>query len=238
MGGALTADDWDRFFAGTIAYGHVGEFFNSRGRINPLMIRSYFMLQQLQSAYAAAEIEEIRYADENGSLLDTSTAIATDAFRRSQLRLTYDNGLMIWVNGHLEEDWQTPHAELPPGGYFAKNRDGRLEVSNSLVEGHRVDRSFSPAYDFLDGRGRMLVTEHGAANRQLIVLKREDGSREAIPLQSTRFAVAVKEAPRDLVALDEAGGEMGPAQGEMSKGLFFITPIQDAVSYRWVEEEL
>jgi hypothetical protein len=38
--------------------------------------------------------------------------------------------------------------------------------------------------------------------------------------------------------LDEAGGEMGPAQGEMSKGLFFITPIQDAVSYRWVEEEL
>jgi hypothetical protein len=238
MGGALTADDWDRFFAGTIAYGHVGEFFNSRGRINPLMIRSYFMLQQLQSAYAAAEIEEIRYADENGSLLDTSTAIATDAFRRSQLRLTYDNGLMIWVNGHLEEDWQTPHAELPPGGYFAKNRDGRLEVSNSLVEGHRVDRSFSPAYDFLDGRGRMLVTEHGAANRQLIVLKREDGSREAIPLQSTRFAVAVKEAPRDLVALDEVGAEMGPAKGEMSKGLFFITPIQDAVSYRWVEEEL
>jgi hypothetical protein len=238
MGGSLTTDDWDRFFAGTIAYGHAGEFFNSRGRINTLMIRSYYMLQQLQSAYAAAEIKEIRYAEEDGSLLDTSAAIATDAFRRSQLRLTYDNGLMIWVNGHLEENWQTPHAELPPGGYFAKSRDGHLEVSNSLVEGHRVDRVFSPAYDFLDGRGKLLVTEHGAANRQLIILKRKGGSREAIPLQSTRFAVAVEEAPRDLVALDEAGAELGPAKGEMIKGLFFITPMQDAVSYRWVEEEL
>jgi hypothetical protein len=36
----------------------------------------------------------------------------------------------------------------------------------------------------------------------------------------------------------KSGAEMGPAKGEMSKGLFFITPIQDAVSYRWVEEEL
>ncbi|MFZ5829640.1 MAG: hypothetical protein ACOY3P_06115, partial [Planctomycetota bacterium] len=234
MGGEFTSEVWDRFFAGTIAYGHVGEFFNSKGSINPLMIRSYFMLQQLQCAYAAAEIKEIRYADGTGNLLDTSAAIASDAFGRSQLRLTYDNGLRIWVNGHLKENWQTPHAELPPGGYFAKNRDGRLEVSNSLVEGHRVDRSFSPAYDFLDGRGKMLVTEQGAANRQLIILKGKDGSREAIPLQSTRFAVALKEAPRDLVALDEAGKVIGPARGEMRDGLFFITPVTNAVSYRWV----
>jgi hypothetical protein len=235
MGKALTMEDWDRFFAGTIAYGHVGEFFNSRGRTNPLMVRSYFMLQQLQSAYASAEIKEIRYANEQGELLDTSAAIATDAFRRSQLRLTYDNGLMIWVNGHLEENWRTPHAELPPGGYFAKSPDGSLEAASILADGHRVDRVFSPAYDFLDGRGKMLVTEHGAANRQLIILKGEDGSREAIPLQSTRFAVAAKETPRDLVALDEAGEVMGSARGELNNGLFFITPVKDAVSYRWVE---
>ena len=235
MGKTLSMEDWDRFFAGTIAYGHVGEFFNSRGRINPLMVRSYFMLQQLQSAYAAAEIKEVRYADGNGNLLNTSEAVATDAFRRSQLRLTYDNGLTIWVNGHLEEDWRTPHGELPPGGYFARSPDESLEAASILAEGRRIDRVFSPAYDFLDGRGRMLVTEHGAANRQLIILKGEDGSREAIPLQSTRFAVAATETPRDLVALDEAGEVMGPARGELNNGLFFITPVKDAVSYRWVE---
>jgi hypothetical protein len=237
MGKRLTTDDWDRFLAGTIAYGHVGEFFNSPGRITPLMFRSYFMLQQLQSVYATAEIQEIRYANDDGELLDTSQAIATDAFRRSQLRLTYDNGLTVWVNGHLEENWQTPNALLPPGGYFARSADGSLEVANVLSDGHRIDRVHSTAYDYIDGRGKMLVTDRGAANRQLIILKRGDGSSEVIPHNSTRFAVAVNKPPRDLVALDEAGAEVGPARGDMRDGLYFITPVEGAVSYRWLGEE-
>lgn len=238
MGNPVTQEDWDRFFAGTIAYGHVGEFFNSRGGINPLMLRSYFMLQQLQCAYAAAGIEEIRYADERGELLDTSTAVASGAFRRSQLRLTYDNGLVVWVNGHLEETWRTPHAELPPGGYFARSADGELQVSNSLAGGRRVDQVFSPAYDYLDGRGKRLVTERGATDRQLIVLKGGDGSREAIPYpSSTWFAVAMKTPPQNLVALDEEGAGIGPASGEMKDGLFSITPVQGAFSYRWTHRK-
>ncbi len=38
----------------------------------------------------------------------------------SQLKLDYDNGLEIWVNGNKEETWETPNAELPPNRILCK----------------------------------------------------------------------------------------------------------------------
>ncbi|MCP4313989.1 MAG: hypothetical protein GY790_22265 [Bacteroidetes bacterium] len=231
MGEENSDKEADRFFAGTIAYGHSGSFFGGMGRWDPLTIRSYYMLQQLQSSYCNALIKEIRYANKNGQLLDVSAAVATDAYRRSQIRLEYDNGLVVWVNGHREESWETPEAELPPAGYYARIPDGSLEVFSAIKNKERVDFVHSPAYDYMDGRGHWLETPWGASDGQLIILNNIDGSRELIPFRTEKFAIALTSEPEATIALDMDRNEMGEAKGELRRGMYHIQPVSGAVSY-------
>ena len=189
------------------------------------------MIQQLQSYYCKALIKNIQYANKEGKLLDVSAAIATDALKRSQLKLEYNNGLEIWVNGSKEETWKTPHAELPPSGYYAKLPNGELEVFSALKNGKRGDYVHSPAYDFMDGRGNWTETPWGASDGQLIILKNEDGSREVIPYGTGKFAVALEKEPVVAVALDVDRREMGQAKGELRDGMYHIQPVPGAISY-------
>lgn len=232
LGRRATDDDWDRYFAGTIAFGHVGDFFNMRGRITPLVLRSYYLLQQLQSVYARDEVRGIRYADGTGSLLDTSAAMASGAYRRSQLKIDYVGGLEVWVNGNPEDVWTTPHGDLPPNGFFARSRDGGLIVSSAIIDGRRADHVHSLAYDYIDGRGRWHRTPWGASDGQLVIRKDSTGELELIPFQATRFAVAAQTPPNRLVALDEFGSELGAVAHELRDGLLFIQPVAKAISYR------
>ena len=222
----------DRYFARTIAYGMPGGYLGGwRQPFDLYSVRSYFMIQQLQSYYCKALIKSIQYADSKGKLLDVSTAIATGALQRSQLKLEYDNGLEIWVNGSKEETWKTPYAELPPSGYYAKLPDGNLEVFSALKNGKRVDYVHSPAYDFVDGRGSWLETPWGATDGQLIVLKNDDGSRELIPYGTDKVAVVLGKIPGTIVALDKDKNEIGKTKGELTGKLFHIQPVVGAISY-------
>jgi hypothetical protein len=232
LGRRATDADWDRYFAGTVAFGHVGDFFNQRGAITPLVLRSYYLLQQLQSVYARAEVRDIRYGDEHGRLLDTSAAVATGAYLRSQIKIEYEGGLDVWVNGHDRDTWQLPEAVLPPNGIFARTRDGRLLVASALADGRRVDQVHSPAYDYIDGRGFWSRTPWGASDGQLIVRQEGGGVVEIIPFQATQFAVAALAAPQRLVAINDARAEIGPATYELRDGLLFIHSVPGALSYR------
>ena len=222
----------DRYFARTIAYGMPGGYLGGwRQPFDNYSIRSYYMIQQLQSYYCKALIKNIQYANGKGELLDVSAAIITNAHKRSQLKLEYDNGLEIWVNGSKEEFWKTPFAELPPSGYYAKLPDGELEVFSAIKNGVRADYVHSPAYDFIDGRGKWTETPWGASDRQLIILKNNDGSREVIPYGTEKFAVALKKEPVVAVALDIDRREIGQVKGELRNGLYHIQPVPVAVSY-------
>jgi hypothetical protein len=224
--------DIDRYLARTIACGLPGGFLGGwRRDFDHHMIRGYFMLQQLQSDYCKAHVRDIRYAGADGRLMGASEALATGACGRNQIRLTYDNGLDIWVNGHPQETWMTPEAQLPPFGYFACSRDGRLQVSSAMENGHRADYVHSPAYDYVDGRGRWFETARAASDGKLIVLHKDDGSRELIPYQARRFAIAVARMPTGAVALDMQGDELGPVTGMRNDGWFQLEAHPDAVSY-------
>ncbi len=163
--------------------------------------------------------------------MDVSTAIATGAHFRSQLKLEYDNGLEIWVNGSKEESWKTPNADLPPSGYYAKLPNGKLEVFSAIKNGERADYVTSPAYDFIDGRGTWVKTPFGATDKQLIILKKEDGSREVIPYETEKFAIALDKEPKSMVALDEDHHEIEEGRGELRGGLYYIQPVSSAISY-------
>ena len=227
----ITDAEWDLYFAMTIAFGHTGQFFNSPGQLNSLTIRSYYMLQQLQSSYCNALIKEIRYANENGDLLDVSAAVATGAYRRNQLRLEYDNGLVVWVNGHRKESWMLPEIDLPPGGYYAHDPGDSLVVFSAIMKGEKTDYVHAPAYDYVDGRGKWVESPWAASDGQLIVLKNEDGSREVIPFKAERFAIALDRKPETTIALDMDGRKLGPAKGELQGRLYYIQPVSGAVSY-------
>ncbi len=222
----------DRYFARTIAYGMPGGYLGGwRHPFDSYSIRSYFMIQQLQSCYCKALIKSIKYADSNGKLLEVSSAIASDVLKRTQLKLEYDNGLEIWVNGNKSEAWKTPYAELPPSGYYAKLPDGKLEVFSAVKNGKRADYVHSPEYDFIDGRGSWTETPWGATDRQLIILKNFDGSRELIPYGTEKFAIASGKEPVSIVAFDMERKEIGKVKGEMKGGFCFAQPVPGAVSY-------
>ncbi len=220
----------DRFLAATLAFGHTG-FLVLHGGM-PTAARSYFNLQQVHAAYAQAVAKEIRYADENGELLDSSAALATGAFTRSQIRTVYSNGLTVTVNGHPEEKWAVDGMVLPPNGWLVRSDDGELLAYSALVDGRRADYVDSPAYIYADGRGRFTRFPKAACDGQLIAHKREHGRFEVIPLGACReFAIDLDGRSADVTALDEEGAAIGAAEIRSSRGLVYISPVPKAFSY-------
>ncbi|MCX6910164.1 MAG: hypothetical protein NTY01_19265 [Verrucomicrobia bacterium] len=243
----------DRFLAATLAFGHTGFLVMEGGIENT--VRSYFALQQVHAAYARQTAVEIRYADERGQRLDVSAAVASGAFRRSQIATRYANGLRVVVNGHPSETWriEVPPAslpalfglrdnaagkdagatlELPPNGWFARSADGKLLALSAIVDGHRADYVDSPAYFYADGRGTFTRFAKAASDGQLIAHKRRDGSLEVIPVgKCVSFGVSLGGKTATAVALDKEGKEIGPSETRFSRGLVYVMPQTNAFSY-------
>ncbi len=143
----------DQFIAATAAYGHMGWLVEETHGIRRTC-RSYYMLQQLQSRYAMAKPEEIRYATPTGTI-SSSEAMLNDQWKASRLYVRYPAGLDVWVNGNATANWMVKangrQVVLPPFGWLAIQGNSFYEASE-VVNGKRCDRVSSPEYVFLDGR--------------------------------------------------------------------------------------
>lgn len=225
-------DAWvDRFLAATVAFGHPGFLTYDGGTQNAL--RSYYMLQQLHSRYCLASAAEIRYADANGKLLDTSAAVASGAFKRSQIVTRYTNGCVTVVNGspidRMVVEAYGRKIDLPPNGYVGWTEDGAIEVRSSDVAGHRADYSASPDYLYVDGRGRFTRFAKAASNGVGICRILPDGKYEVIPYKDADCGFAVQAA--SAMALDKDGKEIGPAGLRVSRKLTYVIPVPGSFSY-------
>ncbi len=219
----------DRFLAATIAFGHTGFFVGGPIRHT---VRSYYTIQQLHANYAAQSAVEIRYADSQGRLLDTSSAVASGVFARSQVVTTYSNGLKVWVNGHVSEAWQTPDALLPPNGWSARTPDGKLVVFSALRDGRRADYVDSPAYIYCDGRGALTRFAKAVSDEAIIALRLPDDALELIPVGNPKsFGISLDGRTARAVALDKERKEIGPVETRLSRGLVYVTPREGAFSY-------
>jgi hypothetical protein len=227
----------DQFLAATLAFGHTG-FLVMEGGMNNA-IRSYFSVQQLHARYARAKAAEIRYADDEGRLWDTSAAVANQAYRRSQVATRYDNGVRVIVNGHPTETWTTDDAVLPPFGWAVRDESrGDLAAFSALLDGHRADYVDSPAYLYADPRGRFVRFDKLACDGPLIVLRDGDDAVEVIPVAScTHFGVSLDGAAASAVALDEARVEIGPTPTRISRDLVYVQPVDGAFSYRLTRQK-
>ena len=221
----------DRFFAATVAFGHPG-FLTYEGGIGNA-VRGYYMLQQLHSRYCLASAEDIRYANEEGELLDTSAAVATGAYKRSQVATRYSDGTCSAANGSPTERMTVQafgrKLDLPPNGYAGWTEDGQIEVISGEIEGHRCDYAVTPAHIYVDGRGQMVRFAKAAGNGAGVCRVLPDGGYEIILLDGADCGFAIQAST--AVALNEAGEPMGPASVRVSRGLTYVAPVDGAFSY-------
>ncbi|MBT3375538.1 MAG: hypothetical protein HN742_04555 [Lentisphaerae bacterium] len=221
----------DRFLAATVGFGHTGFLIFAGGYRNTM--RSYYMLQQLHSRYALASAVDIRYATDDGRLLPTTEAVATDAFRRSQLVTRYSDGTITAVNGHRQERMRinidNRVLNLPPNGYAGWTSDGQVHVLSADVDGHRCDYAVTPAYIYIDGRGTFIRYPKAAGAGQAVCRILPDDQYEIIPFEKAQCGFAITAVSAE--ALDEARNSLGPAEVRQARGLTYVMPVEGAFSY-------
>lgn len=175
---------FDRFISTTIAYGHNG-YLIDMPRINnlndmkvssgwgiPAIMKSYYMMQQLQSRYALVKSERISYYD-GTKWLNTSDAIRNDGYKRGQIKTLYKSGLTTIVNLNEEENLPIEIGGrkllLPPNSYAAQG-ENFFEMS-AIKDGQRIDLVYSPEYLYADGRGQLLKTDKISVTNSAVVVK-------------------------------------------------------------------
>ena len=221
----------DRFLAATVAFGHPGFLVFEGGESHAL--RSYYMLQQLHSRYCLASADEIRYADAAGELLNTSRAVASGAYKRSQVVTRYDDGTVTVVNGspaqRLVCEAYGRKIDLPPNGYLGWTADGDIHVRSADPEGHRCDYADTPEYTYVDGRGKFVRLPKAAANGIGICRKLPGGKYEIIPYGGAECGFAIRASNAQALAEDRT--VLGPAELRRSRGLTYVRPVEGAFSY-------
>jgi hypothetical protein len=222
----------DRFFCATVAFGHPGFLTYAGGGLRTAL-RGYYMLQQLASEYCLSSADEIRYANAEGRLLDTSAAVASGDFRRSQIVTRYKNGCVTVCNGSMTDrmkvDAYGRKLDLPPNGYAGWMPDDSIEVLSGDDRGTRADYAATPAYLFVDGRGTFVRYPKAAGNGIGVCRKLGEGKWEYVPFRGAECGFAVPEGT--ATALDYDGKEIGSAEVRSARGLTYIMPVEGAFSY-------
>ncbi len=211
---AAEKDAWlDRFLAATVAFGHPGFLVFEGGTSSAL--RSYYMLQQLASRYCLARALEIRYADAGGRLLDTSAAVASGAFARSQVVTRYSDGTITAANGHRTERMKVKaydrDLDLPPDGYCGWTADGSMDVWSRDSGGSRADYAATPAYLYIDGRHRFVRADKAAGNG-IGICRILPGGYEILLHEQAECGFAIAATTSAAKALANDGRDLGPAR--------------------------
>jgi len=230
----------DRFLAATIAFGHVGYFFTGNPDEEE---QGYWMVQPLAARYAKANAEDIRYAAFCGKFVDTTDALLSGEYRRSQVAVRYDDGTRVVVNGSPDGEWLVlPQAAanlaVPPNGWFALSGDGQVASISAFRAGGRADACAAPESFYMDGRGTWFDSGHGATDGRLIRLFAPGGSQlaatEEIFIRHAK-EVELPYAAVSVTRLDAAGAEIGPASFAVTNGRTRLVADKAAYSYRAVK---
>ncbi len=238
-GWGRTSADWDRicdrFLTATVAFGHPGYLvLRPKGAIQ-YPLRSYYMLQQLQSCYTQASVIDIKYIDTNGNTFDTESAIMNNVYKRSQLAIQYSDGTIVIVNGNnkyrLKANIFGRKINLPPNGYIGWNDNAKIYVcSCDNKAGHRYDYADTPKYIFIDGRGKTICTPKAICSGiGICSIIKPDKEFEIIPVNGSNPGFKIK--AHQAIALNYKGTKIGQAKIENRNGYVYVKPIKNAFSY-------
>ena len=227
--GPLWESYTDPFVACTVAFGHP-PFLLHRNTVY-----SYFMLQALAARYTQADAASIRYSDDEGTLHETSEAVHSGVYRRSQIATRYSDGTVTFVNGSRDGDWMEIHfgnekIQLPPYGFCGMSKD--VCVVNASKDGQRIAYASSPEYVYVCAReGKWVDTICGGTDGELIRLKEQGGTEEIIALQASEIVLPY--AAKRVVGLSDVDmKEMGDIAFSVDgQGRTHIKPRKECYSY-------
>lgn len=222
----------DRFLAATIAFGHIGYFMTGNPDDEE---RGYWMVQPIAAHYAKSDVRKIRYADERGIFADSSAAIASRSYERSQIAVRYADRTKVIVNGNADGEWLVVERgngvlALPPNGWCAVSGDGTVASLSALTVGGRVDVCAAPNSFYLDGRGNWFDSGRGATDGRMIRVFDSPGVEEVFVRHAKE--VELPYASERVVCLDRAGCEVGLAQISNACGRTRMKVDPFAYSYR------
>ena len=228
----------DRFLAATLAFGHTGFFVTDS---LPFAARSYFLLQQVQKRYIAQPVKSIQYRSDAGEWLETSAAIATDAYRRNQIRIEYAEGLTLFVNGNAAETLPLTAAEtrstesvLPPNGWFVWDPTGAVAAyRRNDTAGNPIDYVESSAYLYADGRGILTPFDRADGTPGIVC----DGQLALIPRSDSWKNVAEKSPRVEMEAVDVRTATMFEVIPQNCHTVGVTTQGRDVVSVVAMNEE-
>lgn len=164
----------DRYRLYEITYGKTS-FFETNGQYNGLgnmlrfadMLKEYYMVRALQSRYLDSPVQTIKYMYQ-GALWNFDHIIAqtetTDTFRDPKIRMTYTNGLEVYVN-HSTTNWVVTVGgvlyTIPQDGFVAYQPAApapflAFSAIPPTTGGKRIDYCYAPGeYECFDGRGQV-----------------------------------------------------------------------------------
>ncbi len=219
--------DVDKLLATEIAAGNIGhlimkagdysEGLPQQGRIEPFktmdfepVLKSYFMIRQLQEIYCESPISTILY-DVDGALLSASEMLLAGKTSQNRIYMKYANGLEIWVNCAAQGDW-TVNIEgdeyvIPVSGHVAIQPDGITQYS-ILKDGRRIDYSSGKLYTYVNAHGVPYeFPEITAANAYLLCKK--DSATQLIPVPFLKTEMVKGLNARQAQPLRQDGSAIG-----------------------------
>ena len=237
---------FDRFTASTIAFGHIGFLTYEWGF--EATVKGYYQLQALQKRYAQVPVKEIRYFD-GKELLDTSAAILSDAYKRRHIYVTYENGLQVWVNLNLSEDWVVELNGiaylLPPTGFLAYKQDDILTYS-AIVDKERHELVQCEDYLYFDSRDAFVRSDVIATKGSVAVKPDAENIWWVIPVTQAKEVSISREwlnTEPDILfeaqACNEAGEVLADVEVRHSDKWITVIPVAnpDVVKYRLRQSE-
>lgn len=238
----------DFLLASQIVFGHTGYLWDGKsnligfGQIKKMtpellrnVLKSYFMMRQLQELYIGQEIKSILY-DIDGKLITASEMFKTGAENSGMVQIEYANGLTVWVNRNAEEYWTVningEDYELPPNSHAAYKPNVLLQYTAER-DGSRVDYSHGPLYTYVDGRGSSTVFPEIQAANAYVIFTQPDGSKKLIPAPFIGEESLGRLDAVGITAQDKAGKKLDLNLNleviDNGKGRF--TTVKDAFAY-------
>ena len=232
-----THSELDAYLARQIAYGNAGRVGHVPERPE-FVVRSYYAMQALQPHYLLHAPKRLMYWT-GGGYLNVDEALATGAWKRSQLYAEYPGDLELWVNGSTTEDWSVQvgavRYHLPESGWVAV-MPGLLAFSG-LHEGHRIDYVESEDYIYLDPRGH--ATEYGKLKGAgpLVLRIVDESAYELLDiLQTGKVGVheryPVQWGDIQIACYDDAGNALGPGSVKQDGPWWLLSGPEGTVLYR------
>ena len=206
-------------------------------------IHSYAMIQAVASRYTQATADRIRYADGQGRLMDSSSAIARGVHRLNRVSVRYSDGTAVAANGGRPDSgefvFETPYGSLalPPASFAAMAGDGRAVSVSGRTDGHRADLAVCDEYAYMNGRGRLTRTAVGRTDG-LLFRRAVSETEETVVCRDQRQPVELPYAAERIEAFDREERPLADVKFAVTNGVTVLQTDGMAWRYRVVRPKI